>query len=156
MIKPTDLIGKPAPNFTAPANGNKKLSLDKYKGKKIVLYFYPKDMTPGCTTEAKDFACLYDEFKKNNCVIIGVSKDSPEKHDKFIDKYDLPFDLISDDENASICKSYGIWEPKKFLGKEFLGIVRSTFIIDEKGIVVDAISPVKVANHAEIILEKIK
>jgi len=156
MIKPSDLIGKPAPIFNAPANGNKNLSLDKYKGKKIILYFYPKDMTPACTTQAKSFACLHKEFTNNDCIIIGVSKDSPEKHDKFINKYDIPFDLISDDENSSICKSYGVWKPKKFMGKEFLGIVRSTFIINKKGIVIDAISPVKVENHAELILEKIK
>ena len=155
MTTPNELIGKTAPNFTAPANGGKTISLSDYAGKKVVLYFYPKDMTPGCTTQAKDFTCLVSEFEKKNCVILGVSKDSPEKHDKFIAKYGMNFDLISDDDNARICKSYGVWQPKKFMGKEFLGIVRSTFIIDEKGKVIDCISPVKVNNHAELVLEKI-
>lgn len=155
MTQPNDLIGKNAPDFTAPASGGKTISISDYTGKKVILYFYPKDMTPGCTTQAKDFTCLASEFENKNCVILGISKDSPEKHDKFIAKYEMPFDLISDDDDASICKSYGVWQPKKFMGKEFLGIVRSTFIIDESGKIIDAISPVKVENHAELILEKV-
>ncbi|MGB1361589.1 MAG: peroxiredoxin, partial [Alphaproteobacteria bacterium] len=131
MTKANDLLGKTAPEFSAPANAGKTISLSDYRGKKVILYFYPKDMTPGCTTQAKDFTCLNSQFADKNCVIIGVSKDSPERHDKFIAKHNMPYDLISDDEDATICKQFGVWQPKKFMGKEFLGIVRSTFIIDE-------------------------
>ena len=153
--KAQELIGKPAPLFSAPSSGGKNISIADYKGKKVVLYFYPKDMTPGCTTQACDFTELHPDFSDLNCVVLGVSKDSPERHDKFIAKHNMPFDLISDNEESEICKDYNVWQLKKFMGKEFMGIVRSTFIIDENGIIVDVISPVKVKEHAKIILEKI-
>ncbi len=155
-LKPQDLVGKPAPIFSMQGNTNKTISLADYIGKKIVLYFYPKDMTPGCTVQAKDFTCLYEKYQKLGVQIIGVSKDSPERHDKFIAKHNMPYDLISDDENSTLCKAYGIWQMKKFLGKEFMGIVRSTIIINEEGIVERVYSPVKTKKHAEIVLEDLK
>ena len=155
-ITPQDLIGSKAPDFSMPANTGKKIKLSNFLGKKIVLYFYPKDMTPGCTIQAKDFTCLYSEFKDLGVTIIGVSKDSPERHDKFIAKYNIPYDLISDDEDASVCSAYGIWQLKTFIGKKYMGIVRSTIIINEKGIIEKVYSPVKTKNHAQIVLDDLK
>ena len=155
-ITPQDLVGSKAPDFSMPANAGKTIKLSNFLGKKVVLYFYPKDMTPGCTTQAKDFTCLYDEFKDLGVVVIGVSKDSPERHDKFIAKYNMPYDLISDDEDASVCSAFGIWQLKKFIGIEYMGIVRSTIIIDEKGIIEKVYSPVKTKNHAQIVLNDLK
>ncbi len=150
-----DLIGTPAPDFTAPASGGKTLSLSGFRGQKVVLYFYPKDMTPGCTTQLCDFTNHYPQIADHNAIVLGVSLDSPTKHDTFIAKHNAVFDLISDDADATICKAYRVWHPKKFMGREFLGIVRSTFIIDEQGTITHVISPVKVKNHIVDVLDRL-
>jgi len=143
-----------APDFSGKNQDGKPVRLSSFRTKKnVVLYFYPKDMTPGCTTEACDFK---DQFKKfKNTTILGVSVDSPERHRKFIDKYDLPFELIAD-ENKKICEKYGVWQEKKLYGKTFMGIVRSTFIIDKTGTVQKIFSKVKVKGHADEVLETLK
>ena len=146
--------GNKAPDFSEKNQDGKPVKLSSFKGKKnIVLYFYPKDMTPGCTTEACDFR---DQFKKfKNTIILGVSIDSPERHRKFIEKYGLPFELIAD-ENKKIAEKYGVWQEKKLYGKTFMGIVRSTFIIDKTGVVQKIFSKVKVKGHTDEVLEILK
>ena len=146
--------GNKAPDFSGKNQDGKSVRLSSFKTKKnVVLYFYPKDMTPGCTTEACDFR---DQFKKfKNTIILGVSSDSPERHRKFIDKYNLPFELIAD-ENKKICMKYGVWQEKKQYGKTFMGIVRSTFIIDKAGTVKKIIPKVKVKGHIEEVVEILK
>lgn len=156
MTHPQNLVGHRAPDFTAPASGNKTLSLSDFHGQKIVLYFYPKDMTPGCTTQLCDFSAHYPQITDENTIVLGVSLDSPQKHDAFIAKHNGCFDLISDDDTATICKKYGVWHPKKFMGREFLGIVRTTYIIDENGVITHAFSPVKVKNHLDEVLSALK
>jgi len=143
-----------APDFSGKNQDGKPIKLSSFRGKKkVVLYFYPKDMTPGCTTEACDFRDQFKEFK--NTVILGVSADSPERHRKFIDKYNLPFELIAD-ENKKICTKYGVWQEKKLYGKTFMGIVRSTFIIDKAGTVKKILPKVKVKDHVEEVVEILK
>ena len=146
--------GNKAPDFSEKNQDGKPVKLSSFKGKKnIVLYFYPKDMTPGCTTEACDFR---DQFKKfKNTVILGVSTDPPERHQRFIDKYGLPFELIAD-ENKKVANKYGVWQEKKLYGKTFMGIVRSTFIIDKKGVVRKIFRKVKVKEHIGEVLEILK
>ena len=146
--------GKKAPDFSGKNQDGKPVKLSSFKTKKnIVLYFYPKDMTPGCTTEACDFK---DQFKKfKNTIIIGISADSSERHQKFIDKYKLPFELIAD-EDKKICEKYGVWQEKKLYGKTYMGIVRSTFIIDKIGIVQKIFTKVKVKGHVDEVLESLK
>jgi peroxiredoxin Q/BCP len=146
--------GNKAPDFSGRNQDGKPVRLSSFKTKKnVVLYFYPKDMTSGCTTEACDFR---DQFKKfKNTIILGVSADSPERHRKFIDKYNLPFELIAD-ENKKICMKYGVWQEKKLYGKTFMGIVRSTFIIDKAGTVKKIIPKVKVKGHIEEVVEILK
>ena len=147
--------GSPAPAFDLPTDGDGTLSLASLKGKKVVLYFYPKDMTPGCTTESQDFRDRVVDFEKLNTVIVGASKDSPARHDKFKAKHDLPFTLLSDEE-GTLCEAYGVWQPKKLYGREFLGIVRSTFLIDENGMVEQIWNKVRVKGHAEAVLEAVR
>ncbi len=143
-----------APDFSGKNQDGKPIKLSSFRGKKkVVLYFYPKDMTPGCTTEACDFRDQFKEFK--NTIILGVSVDSPERHRKFIDKYNLPFELIAD-ENKKICTKYGVWQEKKLYGKTFMGIVRSTFVIDKAGTVKKIIPKVKVKGHIEEVVEILK
>ena len=146
--------GNKAPDFSEKNQDGKPVKLSSFKGKKnVVLYFYPKDMTPGCTTEACDFR---DQFKKfKNTVILGVSTDPPERHQRFIDKYGLPFELIAD-ENKKVANKYGVWQEKKLYGKTFMGIVRSTFIIDKKGVVRKIFQKVKVKEHVGEVLEILK
>ena len=146
--------GNKAPDFSGINQDGKPIKLSSFRSKKkVVLYFYPKDMTPGCTTEACDFR---DQFKKfKNTVILGISVDSPERHRKFIDKYNLPFELIAD-ENKKICTKYGVWQEKKLYGKTFMGIVRSTFIIDKVGTVKKILPKVKVKDHVEELVEILK
>ena len=146
--------GNKAPDFSATDQNGNKIKLSSFKGKKnVVLYFYPKDMTPGCTTEACDFR---DQFKKfKNTEILGVSIDSPERHQKFIGKYDLPFTLISDVDQKVVNK-YGVWQEKKLYGRKFMGIVRSTFIIDKSGVVRKIFPKVKVKGHIDEVLEALK
>ncbi len=149
------MTGKKAPDFTLPASNGEKISLSDFNEKNIVLYFYPKDMTPGCTTEACDFRDQTEEFKKEDTVILGVSPDPVESHQKFSEKHGLPFLLLAD-EDKEAAEAYGVWELKKNFGKEYMGIVRSTFIIDKKGTIVKEWKNVKVKNHVEETLQYIK
>ena len=143
--------GNKAPDFSGKNQEGQLVKLSSFKGKKnIILYFYPKDMTPGCTTEACDFRDQYKKFK--NTTILGVSIDPPERHQKFIVKYSLPFDLIAD-ENKKIVEKYGVWQEKKLYGKTFMGIVRSTFIIDKNGVIQKIFTKVKVKGHVEEVLQ---
>ena len=148
-------IGDKAPDFDLPTYTGSHLSLNDLRGRNIVLYFYPKDMTPGCTTEATTFRDLVDAFAKANTVIVGASKDSPARHDKFKAKHELNFDLLSDEE-CKLCNAYGVWQLKKFMGREFMGIVRTTFLIDSWGVVRRIWPKVKVRAHAEAVLEAVK
>lgn len=148
-------VGDHAKDFCLKDASNKTHCLKDFKGKRVVLYFYPKDDTPGCTLEAIDFSALKNEFEKENSVIIGISKDSCESHQKFLDKHNLTIILLSD-ENAVLQKEYGVWKPKKFMGREFMGTVRTTFLIDEKGIVLQKWDSVKVKSHAQDVLNYLK
>ena len=143
--------GNKAPDFSGKNQEGQLVKLSSFKGEKnIILYFYPKDMTPGCTTEACDFRDQYKKFK--NTTILGVSIDPPERHQKFIVKYSLPFDLIAD-ENKKIVEKYGVWQEKKLYGKTFMGIIRSTFIIDKNGVIQKIFTKVKVKGHVEEVLQ---
>jgi thioredoxin-dependent peroxiredoxin len=143
--------GDKAPDFSGRDQAGKNISLKDFTGKKIVLYFYPKDDTPGCTAQACNLRDNYDGLKKSGFNIIGVSVDPEAKHQKFIEKYSLPFPLIADTDKE-ICKTYGVWGEKKFMGKTFDGIHRTTFVIDEKGIIEKIITKVETKNHAEQLL----
>jgi thioredoxin-dependent peroxiredoxin len=146
--------GNKAPDFTALDQDGKKVKLSSFRGKKnIVLYFYPKDMTPGCTTQACNFRDQQKSFKST--IILGVSIDTQERHQKFIKKYDLPFTLLADIDKKVVQK-YGVWQEKKLYGKTFMGIVRSTFIIDKTGTVRKKFFKVKVKNHIEEVLNTLK
>ena len=146
--------GNKAPDFTAIDQDGEKVKLSSFRGEKnVVLYFYPKDMTPGCTTQACDFRDQHKKFK--NTVILGVSIDSTERHQKFITKYDLPFTLIADIDKKVVQK-YGIWQEKKLYGKTFMGIVRTTFIIDKTGTIQKIFPKVKVKTHIEDVLSALK
>lgn len=147
--------GQQAPEFELPANNGQRVKLSDFKGKKVVLYFYPKDMTPGCTTQACDFRDKHTEFESLNAVILGVSTDSLKRHEKFIDKYSLPFLLLADEDHA-VCEIYGVWKEKSMYGKTFMGIERSTFLIDEEGILVKEWRKVKVKGHIEEALAFLK
>ena len=147
--------GDISPNFTAKIDGNRTLKSKDLRGKNIVLFFYPKDDTPGCTKESCGFSDLNKEFNKNNAVIIGVSKDSLERHDKFKNKYNLQIDLISDEE-GNICESFGTWKEKKNYGRIYMGIERSTFLIDEEGKIIQAWRKVRVDGHVEEVLDTLK
>lgn len=148
-------IGSIAPDLELLADNGEKVTLAEYRGKYIVLYFYPKDMTPGCTTEACDFRDQYENFSGLNAVILGVSPDPHDKHQKFIEKHDLPFRLLVDDEHK-LAEAYGVWKLKKNFGKEYMGIERSTFIIDPEGKVVKEWRKVKVKDHVQEALQAIK
>lgn len=145
-------VGDKAPAFSGKTDGGGSLSLKDLKGRKVVLYFYPKDMTPGCTTEAEGFRDAMGAFAGLNTEIVGVSKDSVKRHDNFKAKYDLPFTLISDEAGA-ICEAYGVWQEKKNYGKTYMGIVRSTFLIDEKGKIVEVWRNLRVKGHVDRVLE---
>lgn len=147
MLKP----GDKAPEFSAPNENGEILTLQQFKGKKLVLYFYPKDDTPGCTAEACSLRDHYSRFLKKGYAILGVSPDSEKKHQKFIEKYNLPFSLLADPE-ANILKAYGVWGLKKFMGREYMGVLRTTFIIDEKGHIERVIDKVDTKEHADQIL----
>lgn len=146
-------VGTEAPDFSAEDDSGKTLALSDYKGTPLVLYFYPKDNTPGCTTEAEDFRDAYNDFKKLGVEILGVSKDSVKKHCNFREKLSLPFPLLSDEED-SICERYGVWGEKKMYGKTFMGITRTTFLIDGQGVIREIWPKVKVKGHVEDVLAK--
>lgn len=143
--------GKKAPLFSLPDSDGNKISLKNYLGEKIVLYFYPKDMTSGCTQEACDFRDSYPDFKKLNTTVLGVSVDPVARHKKFSEKYDLPFILLSD-EDKKVVEKYGVWTEKNMYGKKYMGIVRTTFIIDENGIILKIFPKVKVNGHVEEVI----
>ena len=150
------LEGNAAPACSLALTGNKNVDLANYKGKKnVVIYFYPKDDTPGCTTEAKDFAELSPQFEKADTVIIGISKDPMKSHDKFREKYNLPFALASDEAGSTI-EAFGAWGEKSMYGKKYMGIVRSTFLIDKSGKVAKSWPKVSVTGHAAEVLKEAK
>ena len=141
-------VGDKAPEILGINEKGEEIRLSNYKGKKLVLYFYPKDSTSGCTSEALEFKRLYEEFKSKNTVIIGISKDSPSSHQRFIEKYDLPFLLLSD-ESLKVLQDYEVWKEKTLYGKSFLGVVRSTYVIDEEGKIIYAKEKVNAKSNPE-------
>ena len=144
--------GDRAPRINLPDNTGKMISLDDFKGKKKIVYFYPKDDTPGCTKEACGFRDSYDDFLEKGAVVLGISPDSPESHEKFRAKFDLPFILLSD-TGKTVIESFGAWGEKKNYGKTYMGVIRSTFVLDENDVVVKAYPKVKPEQHAQEILE---
>jgi peroxiredoxin Q/BCP len=148
-------VGDKAPSFTAAFDNAQDIGPDSFKGKKVVLYFYPKDDTPGCTIEAREFRDAIGDFKKAGAVVIGVSRDSVESHDQFKEKYCLPFPLASD-EDGSVCAAYGVWVKKSMYGKEYMGIERSTFLIDGQGVIRQIWRKVSVTGHVREVLQAVK
>lgn len=144
-------IGDKAPEINAVDQNGNQISLDQYKGKKVVLYFYPKDMTPGCTAQSCNLSDNYKLLQKNGYDVIGVSCDSIKRHQKFIEKHSLPFNLISD-EDQKVVNDYGVWQLKKFMGREYMGIIRTTFLIDENGIINEIITKVNTKEHTKQII----
>ena len=144
-----------APLFKLPSTNKKDYSIKNSLDKYIVLYFYPKDDTPGCTIETIDFNKLFSKFKKLDCEIYGISKDNLKSHDKFRNKYKIRFDLLADEE-IKVLKKYKVWGKKKFMGREFMGIIRTTFLIDKKGKIIKIWNNVKVKDHAKEVLESLK
>ena len=144
-----------APAFTALSTSKNKYSLNDSLGKYVVIYFYPKDDTPGCTIETNDFNKLLNKFKKLNCDVFGISKDSIKTHDKFREKYKVKFDLLSDEE-LKILKKYKVWGKKKFMGREFMGILRTTFLINKNGKILNIWKNVKAKGHAQEVLETLE
>ena len=144
-------IGTKAPDFTLPDQNGNMHSLSEYRGKKVILYFYPKDNTPGCTKQACGFAERFPQFTEKGAVILGISKDSVASHKKFEEKYGLPFTLLADPELAAI-QAYDVWQEKKNYGKTYMGVVRSTYLIDENGKIVKAFDKVKAADNPEQML----
>ncbi|AFY40214.1 Peroxiredoxin [[Leptolyngbya] sp. PCC 7376] len=148
-------IGQAAPNFSLSNAQGEVKTLSDFSGQWLVLYFYPKDNTPGCTTEALDFTALKPEFAKHNAVVVGISPDSEKSHQKFIDKKELQIELLSDPEHQT-AEDYGIWQLKKFMGKEYMGIVRSTFLINPEGKLAHAWVKVRVKEHAQKVLDELQ
>ena len=144
-------LGQIAPDFTLPRDGGGEVTLSACRPGKVVVYFYPKDSTPGCTTEARDFSALAADFAACGCTVIGISKDSVKRHDNFRDKAGLSL-ILASDATSSSCEDWGVWAEKKLYGKTFMGIVRSTFLIDGAGHVARIWSPVKVSGHAAEVL----
>lgn len=155
MNQQTIELGQPVPDFQLPANGGQTVSLSQFRGQKVVIYFYPKDMTPGCTQEACDFRDNYSAITGQGAVVLGISGDPVKSHDRFAEKQNLPFLLLSD-EDHEVSRMFGVWQLKKMYGREYEGIVRSTFLIDEEGRLVREWRKVKVKGHVGEILEAIK
>ncbi len=153
-MKMSKITQKRAPNFKLPSTNTDNFELKKIKSKYKVLYFYPKDNTPGCTIETKDFNSLLSQFKVQDCEVIGISKDSIESHEKFRDKFKIKFDLVADVKKEAI-KAYKVWGKKKFMGREFMGLIRSTFLLKDDKIIKEWRN-VKVKDHAKEVLEYIK
>lgn len=147
-------IGQAVPHFNAPATNELEFDLTKHQGQYVVLYFYPKDDTPGCTTEGHDFNNLLDEYDNKNCKIYGISRDSIKKHEKFKAKQAYNFELISD-EGEALCQIFDVIKLKKLYGKEYMGIDRSTFLINPEGTLIEAWRSVKVAGHAQLVLDRL-
>lgn len=147
--------GDKAPEFKGVTDKEETISLADFKGKKLALYFYPKDDTPGCTAEACSLRDGYSQLRKEGVAIVGVSPDKVAKHKKFVDKYDLPFPLIAD-ESHEIMENYGVWGLKKFMGREYMGVIRTSFLIDEEGQILHIIDKVKTKDHANQILDLLR
>ncbi|MGO4271110.1 thioredoxin-dependent thiol peroxidase [Paenibacillus sp. TAF58] len=154
MKKEIETIKRLAPSFTLPASNGKKVSLKDFKGKKLVLYFYPQDNTPTCTQQSCDFRDYNGKFAKLGVKVIGISPDELKAHDKFIEKYELPFLLLSDPDHQ-VAEKFGVWALKKLYGREYMGIIRSTFLIDEEGYIVKEWSKVRVKNHVQSVLDAV-
>jgi peroxiredoxin Q/BCP len=146
--------GKPAPDFELQSDTGEPVKLSDFRGRPVVLYFYPKDATPGCTTEACEFRDAYDGFRERGAEVLGVSPDDIASHEKFKTKHELPFTLLADPDHA-VAEQYGVWGEKKFAGKKYIGINRSTFIIDEEGKVARAMRGIKPAGHAAQVLDSL-
>ncbi|TQR43598.1 thioredoxin-dependent thiol peroxidase [Paenibacillus popilliae] len=148
-------LGQVIPDFTLPASTGQDVKLSDYRGKKVVIYFYPKDMTPGCTQESCDFRDYHGDFEKHGVVVLGISPDPIKSHTKFIEKHSLPFTLLSDPEHE-VADLFGVWQLKKMYGREYYGIVRSTFLIDEEGKLIKEWRSVKVKGHTIEVLEAVR
>lgn len=148
-------VGNTAPEVSLPRDGGENVNVNDLKPKAVILYFYPKDDTPGCTKEALAFTAMVDEFESAGAVVLGVSKDPVKKHDKFVSKYSLSIPLLSD-EDGDVCERYSTWVEKQMYGKTYMGIERSTFLIDGEGVVREIWRKVKVPGHAEAVLEAVK
>jgi thioredoxin-dependent peroxiredoxin len=155
MTNETVSEGDGAPDFCLLNQDEKEVCLNQYRGKNVILYFYPKDNTPGCSLEAMSFTKFKDEFEEINTFILGISKDSCQSHQRFIEKKDLNLTLISDPDKE-IHKKYGVWRLKKFMGREFMGTIRSTFFIDTNGVIQKIWDNVRVKGHVEQVLEEVK
>ncbi len=155
MSNETLSVGDNAPDFCLQNQDEEQICLKEYRGKNVILYFYPKDNTPGCSLEAMTFTQYKDEFQQYNTIILGISKDNCQSHQKFIEKKDLNITLISDPEKE-IHKKYGVWRLKKFMGREFMGTIRSTFFIDTEGVIQKIWDNVRVKDHVENVLEEVK
>ena len=148
-------IGKSVPQFSLPDQNGKVHNINDYKGQWVIVYFYPKDLTPGCTAEACNFQESLPDFNSIDAIVLGVSKDSVDKHKKFADKYNLQFSLLSD-ENSDVCEQFGVWQKKSLYGKEYIGIVRSTFLVNPEGKIVKVYPKVNVKEHHTEILNDLK
>lgn len=148
-------VGKRAPSFSLPGIPEKTYRLADYRGSSVVLYFYPKDLTPGCTTEACDFRDNWKRLEQRGAVVLGISADPVSKHAKFRDKFELPFPLLADEDHA-VCEKYGVWGEKQLYGRTFLGIRRTTFLIDPQGKIAAVWENVRVKGHVEAVLEKLE
>ncbi|HZG83511.1 thioredoxin-dependent thiol peroxidase [Paenibacillus sp.] len=145
-------VGAQAPNFTLPAGDGTTFTLSEQRGKKVVLFFYPKDQTPTCTQEACDFRDAYEEFARRGVVVAGISPDSPKSHVRFAEKQNLPYTLLSDEEKK-VCEAYGVWVLKKMYGREYMGVERSTFLIGEDGALLREWRKVRVKGHVDAVLD---
>jgi peroxiredoxin Q/BCP len=149
------LIGNPAPDFTLPASTGKKVKLNQFAGKKVVLFFYPQDLTPTCTAEACDFRDGIGRFRRSGAVVLGISPDPVKQHHKFAEQYELPYPLLSD-EDLHVCKLYDVWKLKKLYGREYMGVQRSTFLIDREGRLVQEWRNVRIKGHVDAVLAAVK
>ncbi|NHN34239.1 thioredoxin-dependent thiol peroxidase [Paenibacillus agricola] len=147
-------VGQAVPDFTLPSSSGEEVSLQQFRGSKLIIYFYPADNTPSCTQESCDFRDAHPLFGETNTAVLGISPDDLKSHNKFITKHGLPFQLLSDPDHT-VCELFGVWQLKKLYGKEYMGVVRSTFLIDEHGILVKEWRKVKVKNHAAEVLEAV-
>jgi peroxiredoxin Q/BCP len=148
-------VGQAVPDFTLKSGSGREVSLRDYRGKKLIIYFYPADMTPSCTQEACDFRDFNGQFAEWNAEVIGISPDDPNKHQRFTAKYELPFELLSDPDHE-VCELFGVWQLKKLYGKEYMGVVRSTFLIDEEGKLVQEWRNIRVKNHVVNVLQALR
>ena len=147
--------GQPAPDFTLPSSTGKPIKLSQFAGKKVVLFFYPQDMTPTCTAEACEFRDGIGRFRRNGAVVLGISPDPLKSHSKFVERYELPYPLLSD-EDLQVCKLYDVWKLKKLYGREYMGVQRSTFLIGRDGILVQQWRNVRIKGHVDSVLAAVK